>query len=131
MIAAYSVVDGEGARLAGPGAAHAFAYNAFADALTAALYAPIAFALRGRALALALVVDWRRSLLAGAAAFVGYAIVVWAMTQAPIAEVAALRETSVVFAALIGVVVLGEPFRGVRALAALVILAGVVTLRMA
>jgi uncharacterized membrane protein len=56
--------------------------------------------------------------------------VVWAMTQAPIAAVAALRETSVVFAALIGVVLLGEPFQTQRAVAALVILAGVVTLRL-
>ena len=52
------------------------------------------------------------------------------MTQAPIATIAALRETSVVFAALIGVVLLGEPFQAQRALAALVILTGVVTLRL-
>jgi drug/metabolite transporter (DMT)-like permease len=57
-------------------------------------------------------------------------VVIWAMTQAPIAAVAALRETSVVFAALIGVVLLGEPFKPQRAVAALVILAGVVALRL-
>ena len=51
------------------------------------------------------------------------------MTRAPIAVVAALRETSVVFAALIGVSLLGEPFRAQRA-AALAILAGVVALRL-
>ena len=55
---------------------------------------------------------------------------IWAMTQAPIAAVAALRETSVVFAALIGVVMLGEPFQTQRAVAALVILIAVVTLRL-
>ena len=74
--------------------------------------------------------DWRRGLAGGLAAFVGYAVVIWAMTQAPIAAVAALRETSVVFAALIGVVLLGEPFQGQRAVAAVVILAGVVALRL-
>ena len=52
------------------------------------------------------------------------------MTQAPIAAVAALRETSVVFAALIGVILLGEPFQPQRAVATLVILAGVVALRL-
>jgi len=52
------------------------------------------------------------------------------MTRAPIAAIAALRETSVVFAALIGVVALGEPFRAQRAVAALVILAGVVALKL-
>ena len=55
---------------------------------------------------------------------------IWAMTRAPIAAIAALRETSVVFAALIGVVALGEPFRAQRAVAALVILAGVVALKL-
>ena len=52
------------------------------------------------------------------------------MTQAPIAAVAALRETSVVFAALIGVTLLGEPFRAQRALATGVILIGIVALRL-
>ena len=51
------------------------------------------------------------------------------MTRAPIAAVAALRETSVVFAAIIGVVALGEPFHRQRAVAVLVILAGIILLR--
>jgi drug/metabolite transporter (DMT)-like permease len=131
VIAVYSVIDGEGARVSGAGARFAFAYNAWADALTALAYAPILVALRGRAIPIAFVRDWRRGLVGGLAAFVGYAVVIWAMTKAPIAAVAALRETSVVFAALIGVALLGEPFRAQRAFAALVILAGVVTLRLA
>ena len=51
------------------------------------------------------------------------------MTRAPIASVAALFETSVVFAALIGVLLLGEPFHRQRAIAVLVILAGIILLR--
>jgi len=131
VIAVYSVVDGEGARVAGPSAAHAFAYNAWADALTAAFYAPVIFALGGRGVAARLRHDPGRSALGGLAAFGGYALVVWAMTQTSIGAVAALRECSVVFAAVIGVVFLGEPFKGVRAAAALLILAGVVALRFA
>ena len=130
VIAVYSVIDGQGARISGPGAVDAFAYNAWADALTAVVYAPVIVALRGRTVPVAFVRGWRRGALGGLAAFVGYAIVVWAMTQAPIASVAALRETSVVFAALIGVLLLGEPFKAPRAAAALVILAGVVMLRL-
>ena len=130
VIAIYSVIDGQGARLSGAGAAFAFAYNSWADALTALAYLPIILCLRGRAApARAFARDWRRGLVGGLAAFVGYAIVVWAMTRAPIAAVAALRETSVVFAAIIGVVALGEPFHAQRAIAALVILAGVILLR--
>ncbi len=102
VIAVYSVIDGEGARLSGPTAFSAFAYNSWADALTAIAFAPIVIVMRGRAAPVAFVRDWRRGLAGGLAAFVGYAVVIWAMTQAPIAAVAALRETSVVFAALIG-----------------------------
>ena len=131
VIAIYSVIDGAGARLAGPDAAHAFAYNAWSDGLTAALYLPLVLALRGKAAGPELLRDPLRSAFAGLAAFGGYAIVVWAMTQAPIGEVAALRECSVVFAAVIGVVFLREPFRGARAGAALLIVGGVIALRLA
>ena len=110
VIAIYSVIDGQGARLSGAGSAFAFAYNSWADALTALAYLPIILFLRGRAAVAAFAGDWRRGLIGGLAAFFGYAIVIWAMTRAPIAAVAALRETSVVFAAIIGVVALGEPF---------------------
>jgi drug/metabolite transporter (DMT)-like permease len=129
VIAIYSVIDGQGARLSGTGSAFAFAYNSWADALTALAYLPIILCLRGRAAANAFAAGWRRGLIGGLAAFFGYAIVVWAMTRAPIAAVAALRETSVVFAAIIGVVALGEPFHAQRAIAVLVILAGIILLR--
>ncbi len=131
IIAIYSVVDGEGARLAGPSASHAFAYNAWADALTAALYAPWVLLRRGAGTARKFLVEPLRGAMGGAAAFGGYAMVVWAMTQTSIGAVAALRECSVVFAAIIGVVALGEPFGRTRAGAALLILFGVAALRLA
>ncbi len=131
VIAVYSVIDGEGARLAGPDASNAFSYNAWADALTLVFYVPVLIALRGRNALRELTRETTRSALGGLAAFGGYALVVWAMTQTSIGAVAALRECSVVFAAIIGVVFLGEPFRGARAGAALLILAGVVALRLA
>jgi drug/metabolite transporter (DMT)-like permease len=129
IIAVYSVIDGQGARLSGPGAAFAFAYNSWADALTALAYLPIVLWLRGRPAVAAFAQGWRLGLVGGVAAFLGYAIVIWAMTRAPIAAVAALRETSVVFAAIIGVVALREPFHAQRAVAALVIFAGIILLR--
>jgi drug/metabolite transporter (DMT)-like permease len=129
VIATYSVIDGEGARLSGTGAAFAFAYNSWSHALAALAYLPIVVFLRGRAAAVAFTQGWGRGFAGGLAAFLSYAIVVWAMTRAPIAAVAALRETAVVFAAIIGVVALGEPFHAPRAIAALVILAGVILLR--
>src|SRR6185295_13719728 len=68
--------------------------------------------------------------LAGGALQLGsYGIAIWAMTVAPIAVVAALRETSVLFGALIAVVVLKEPLRAGRIAAALLIVAGLVLIR--
>src|ERR1700728_1343867 len=108
VIAVYSVIDGEGARISGSGAAFAFAYNSWADALTALAYLPIILCLRGRTVVAAFAGDWRRGFVGGLAAFL---------------------ETSVVFAAIIGVVALGEPFHRQRAVAVLVILAGIILLR--
>ena len=59
-----------------------------------------------------------------------YGIAIWAMTLAPIAIVAALRETSVLFGALIAVVVLKEPVRAGRMAAALLIVCGLVLVRL-
>jgi len=131
VIAVYSVIDGEGARLAGPSAPHAFGYNAWADGLTAILLAPMLAAWRGRAVWREFAREPARAAMGGVAAFTGYALVVWAMTQAEIGEVAALRECSVVFAAVIGVVFLGEPFKRARGAATLLILAGVAALKFA
>jgi drug/metabolite transporter (DMT)-like permease len=62
---------------------------------------------------------------------IAYSIALWAMTVAPIAIVAALRETSVLFGAMIAVIFLGEPLRAARIVAALMIVAGLVLLRAA
>ena len=72
---------------------------------------------------------WPVAALGGAASIGSYAIALWAMTRAPVASVAALRETSVLFAALIGAVLLEERFGGQRALGTAVIVAGVMALR--
>jgi drug/metabolite transporter (DMT)-like permease len=69
-------------------------------------------------------------LVLGACASLGsYGIALWAMTRAPVAAVAALRESSVLFAMLIGVLLLNEGFTARRALATGAIAAGVMALR--
>ena len=73
---------------------------------------------------------WLRGLVGGAVQVLSYGIVLWAMTLAPIAIVASLRETSVLFGALIAVVVLGEPLRATRIAAALLIIGGLVLIRL-
>ncbi len=72
---------------------------------------------------------WPVATVAGVASAVSYAIALWAMTKAPVASVAALRETSVLFAVMLGTVMLKERFGVQRALGAAVIVAGVVALR--
>jgi drug/metabolite transporter (DMT)-like permease len=73
---------------------------------------------------------WGRGMLAGAASYGAYGVSVWAMTVAPIALVAALRETSILFAVLIGWLVFHERMTRAKALAALVIVGGVMITRL-
>jgi drug/metabolite transporter (DMT)-like permease len=73
---------------------------------------------------------WPVAALGGSASIGSYAIALWAMTRAPVASVAALRETSVLFAALLGTVLLKEKFGLQRAIGTGVIVAGVMALRL-
>ena len=73
---------------------------------------------------------WLRGFAGGGLQVLSYGIAVWAMTLAPIAIVASLRETSVLFGAILAVTVLKEPLRAIRIVAALLILCGLVLLRL-
>jgi drug/metabolite transporter (DMT)-like permease len=88
------------------------------------------FARRGRPAATYLARSWRRGLLGGAGSVAAYGIVLWAMTRAPVAAVAALRETSVLFAALIGALWLKEGFGLRRMAGAASIVLGVAALKL-
>lgn len=74
--------------------------------------------------------NWKAGAAAGLLSLAAYWIAIWAMTLAPIAAVAALRESSVVFAVIIGVVFLGESFTWLRAASVLTVAAGLVMLRL-
>ena len=88
------------------------------------------FARVGRRLAADFVANWQLAIAGAALSTAAYAIAIWAMTVAPIALVAALRETSVLFAALLGMVLLREPVLPARIAAACLVLAGVVLVRL-
>jgi uncharacterized membrane protein len=125
MIGSYTFLDGQGVRHSG-GALRYVAWNFWATSLP---FCAGAF-WRGRArLRAFLVRDGTRALAGGIVAAVGYAIVLWAMEHGAMAGVASLRETSVVFAALIGTLVLGEDFGARRIVAALGVAAGVMLLQ--
>lgn len=124
-ISAYTLVDGQGARLAGNPLAYVFCLS---------LLEPIGALLMGLrsdrgALRPYFLSHWRLGLLGATAALLAYATVLWAMTQAPIAMVAALRESSVIFAVLIGALWFKEGHLRRGIVAATVVMAGVFLLR--
>ncbi|HYC38548.1 MAG TPA: EamA family transporter [Usitatibacter sp.] len=123
-IAVYTVGDGLGARASGS----PIAYVAALNIVTGIAVCGFTWARRGAAFPAALRVHWRNGLLGGAMMLAGYAIVVYALTLAPMAHVAALRESSVIFAALLGAMVLKEPFGAKRVVASAGVALGIAIL---
>ena len=126
-IAAYTLVDGAGARASRTAASYIvclFVLNAFPM-----LVAPWVIR-RGVALE-RLRAQWKSCALGGVLSFLAYGLAIWAMTHGTIAIVSALRETSVVLAAIIGASFLHEPFGTRRVVASLGVACGIVVLRLA
>ncbi len=124
--ASYTLVDGVGARISGT--ASGFTLWMFVgDGILMTIYA---LSLRGRGLLAAVRGNIGSGVAAGALSLGSYWIAIWAFTLAPIALVAALRESSVLFAMLIAVFWLGEKANMQRWFAAVLILAGIVLMRL-
>lgn len=124
-ICTYIVSDGMGVRRSGDPLAYlSWLFVAQAMALT-----PFGLWLRRRNLREAWRTSWVSGLCGGVIASVSYAIAVWAMSLGPMAHVTALRETSVLIAALIGTRLLGEPFGRRRVVAATAVAGGAVILQ--
>jgi drug/metabolite transporter (DMT)-like permease len=126
FIAGYTLSDGIGANLATSAVSYA-AWQFVCDGICAVA---IGFAVRGRQLVTAFAAEWHIGLTAGFLSAAAYGIVIWAMTRAPIAVVASLRESSILFAMAISVFALGEKMTGWRGAAALSIVAGVIALKL-
>ena len=124
--AAYTLIDGQGARIGGD----AVAYVAWVFVVDGLGFAAGMLAWKGWDVLPRSRQPWGVGALAGAASYGAYGISVWAMTVAPIALVAALRETSILFAVLIGWLGFGERMTRGKAMAALVIVAGVMITRL-
>lgn len=125
FIAAYSLIDGHGARLSGT----AVGYFGWLAIVNAVVFASIA-AIRTPGFFDKLVRKGSKiAILGGGASFVAYSLVVWAFTQAPIALVTALRETSIIFALLIGVFLLRERLSLAKVISTTLTMLGVILLR--
>lgn len=127
IVVVYTLVDGIGVRLSG----NAAAYTGWVFLLTA-LPLTMIFLARDRRATLAYAQQhWRRGLFGGACTLASYALALWAMTQAPIALVAALRETSVVFGTLLAATLLNEHISRIRWVAIVVVTGGAVAIKLA
>lgn len=129
FIAAYSLVDGNGARVAGTALGY-WTWSALGNAtiftLLTAIIRPglLGRSLRDRRLAVS-------GLMGGTASFLAYALVIWGFMQAPIALVTALREVSIVFALVIGTVFLKERLDLAKVVSTMITITGAVLLRFA
>jgi drug/metabolite transporter (DMT)-like permease len=126
IIACYTLVDGVGTRASG----NAAGYGMWLFLLIAVPMTAFAVAWRGRELAGYLRDRWMLAALGGVLLMGSYLIALWAMTQAPVAAVAALRETSVILAAIIGTVFLKERFGGWRVPGAALVAIGIAALNL-
>jgi drug/metabolite transporter (DMT)-like permease len=127
VIAGYTLIDGLGVRKSGAPAA----YTLWVFLLTGVPLALWAMTVKRAAFVAYFGRHWRLGIAGGIGTTASYGLALWAMTVAPIAVVAALRETSILFATLIAGVVLREHIGALRVLSACIIAGGAAVLRLA
>ncbi len=126
-IACYSILDGLGARASG----EPIGYAIWFFVLMGATFAGLVALWRGpKQLARYARVNWRRAAIGGPAGALGYGLVLWAMSFAPVAGVSALRETSVAIAVFIGWWFMGDPMSKRRVAGAILVLCGAAVLKL-
>jgi drug/metabolite transporter (DMT)-like permease len=126
VIGAYTLIDAQGARAS----AAPVSYALWFFAAMAVVILGVGTGKRGAAVPRYLRQHWLRALVGGACSVGSYGIALWAMTRAPVALVAVLRETSVIFAAVLAALILKEKLTRRRLAATGTVLAGLVLLRL-
>ena len=127
-IVAYTIVDGVGARLS----QNSFAYISWFGFIQFTLYSLFIMKKCGFRQSLDHIsTHWRKGILGACLSIFGYSIILWAVTRAPIAYVAALRETAILFAGIIGIIVLGERSTIFKSISIIMITLGAILIRMA
>jgi drug/metabolite transporter (DMT)-like permease len=124
FVAAYTLTDGVGARLSG----QAQSYTAWLFLVQGAAMPVVYVALRGRLVLPLREPETWKALAGGIFGLLSYGVVIWALTLAPMGRVSALRETSILFATVIGAVFLKEKLTPARVTAALMIAGGAIAL---
>jgi drug/metabolite transporter (DMT)-like permease len=126
IIATYTLIDGAGARASGNAASYV-TWLIFLEGIPFVVWVVWR---RGHPAVAYFRAGWRTGIIGGAFSLAAYGIVLWAMTRAPIAAVAALRETSVLFATLMGSLWLKEGFGWRRLAGAASVVAGIAALKL-
>ena len=127
FVSAYTLADGIGVRLSGnPNSFIVWLFLVYAIPL---IFASLIFK-RREFIPYIRKHWWRTGVIGGGMCAIAYSLVVWALMYAPMAHVSAMRETSVVFAALIGMFVLGESFGLRRVIAALMVAFGLIIMQL-
>jgi drug/metabolite transporter (DMT)-like permease len=126
VIVAYTLVDGIGVRLSG----NAWSYILWLFVLVPLPLLTLVLFTRPRAFVNQLRTRWKPGFLGGLCTAASYGFALWAMTVAPIAMIAALRETSVIFATVFASLFLQERFGLVRLLAACAVTLGALAIKL-
>lgn len=127
-IVSYSIVDGVGARLS----MQSFSYLAWVFFIHWSIYSIFIIKQEGYSSCIKHVKNnYIKGMFAGGISFLGYSLILWAMTKAPIPYVAALRETSIIFVGIIGYLFLSEKMTIYKVLSLLTIVIGAILLRLA
>lgn len=125
VIATYTLVDGVGVRHSG----HALSYAMWLFLIQGLLVLGVCRAAFGRGFGTELARSAGPGLLGGFLALAAYAIVLWAQTKAPLPLVSAVRETSLLFAGAIGMMIFGERFSMTRLVATSAAVIGIVLIQ--
>jgi len=125
FISSYSINDGMGARIAGT----ALGFYGYLTIINGIIFSGVVVVARPQVAIQVVKHRIFEAILGGGISFLAYSLVIWSFTRAPIALVAALRETSVIFALLLGVFVLKEKLTWLKIFSVTITLAGVIILR--
>lgn len=126
-VAAYSVIDAYGVRRHGDW----IGFTAWLVALDCATFVGYAWVVRGRRMISVWRADQLKTFGSGLLGLASFAVFMWALARAPVGAVSALRETSVIFAAILGALFLGEAATWRRYAAAAIVMLGVVVVSVA
>ena len=124
--AGYTIFDGIGSRIS----ANPLSYISWLFITTVPIFFLFIFIFKGLKIFKIERTTWKVGSVAGIFSFGSYWVAIWAMTQAPIPLVAALRETSILFAVLIGTIIFKDKTNTKKIIAAALILCGIIIVRL-